>query len=308
LCNFINTIKPGSVTNINTKPIVYMERENVSNYLEACKKLGMNKVDLFDAGDLYDQRNIVSVINHFYALSGFVRGIKGFKGPFMEGGLSQAVKVDITGGAPSGPAHGNKVYIDKPDDNDYVLGDLDRDLQNKIKEKYDPEKDQEVLQWIQSVLNKRLKGDLGEALHSGIEMCQLLNIIFPGAVGSINVKETSFAQRENISKYLEACKKVGLKLVDLFDTQDLYDCKNIPSVINHFYSLSSFARQNAKRFSGPFIGVKFSSENKRDFTDEQMNKGKFVASQQTQGSLGAYKDDSNGVKLDKIIKDINALK
>jgi len=196
-----------------------------------------------------------------------------------------------------------------PADESDTLGDLDRDLKNKIQSKYDPEKEQEVIEWIEAVTGESLGGSVENGLHSGQILCRLMNIVFPKSVSDISSKSFAAFQRENISKYLEACKTNGMNLVDLFDTQDLYDGKNMPSVINHFFALSSHARENSSKFKGPYIGVKFSTKNERNFTEEQLRKGQFVASAQTQGSYGVL-DNEQDVKLvhASIIKNVDQIK
>jgi len=348
ICNLLNKIKPGAVTSINTKSMPFAHRENISKYIDACKALGMNKADLFDTQDLYDGKNIVSVITHFYALSGFSKTL-GFTGPFCGlggtfgipaagsgpvGGSSAGKKMSIVGSLPlqTSGSHGvdtgskgpelrrdvvrdpakKTAYADRPPaDDDEALGDLDRDLKKKMASKYDPAKEAEVREWIQTVLKRKLVGDtLQEALMSGVALCDLINVIWPKTIAAekISLKDTAFFQRVNISTYLDACKAKKMNLVDLFDTQDLYDNKNMPQVINHFYSLSGFASINAPGFSGPFIGVKFAEKNVREFTEEQLRKGKFVMSSQTSGSHGVLEPETEAKLAYQIIKDVDHIK
>lgn len=188
-----------------------------------------------------------------------------------------------------------------------TLGALDRDVKNKIAAKYDPAREAEVIEWIESVTGRSLNGSLAEGLHDGSVVCELINLIFPGSVGKVSTQKMAFFQRENISNYLEGCKKAGMNLVDLFDTQDLYDNKNIVNVINHFYSFSSFARSHSRTFNGPFIGVKLADANKREFTEEQLVAGKSIVSAQTMGSYGVV-DNKPDVKFTHIIKDVDQIK
>jgi len=340
LCELLNRIAPGSVRKINTKEMPFSHRENISNYLEACKNKGMNLVDLFDTQDLYDAKNMVSVINHFYSLSGYAVGW-GFEGPVLaareiktadkraaaakpasnKGGFSGGTAQTMGSyGVDTGKA-GKKVATTgvrsvneeakfanvAPAEEEDTLGALDRDVKNKIAAKYDPEREAEVVQWIEAVTGADLGGSLADGLHDGKVLCGLINQVFPRAVTDVSNKSMAFFQRENISKYIDACKNAGMNLGDLFDTQDLYDNKNIVNVINHFYSFSSFARQHSNSFSGPYIGVKFSDKNAREFTDEQMNAGKNMASAQTSGSYGVV-DSKPDVKFTHIIKDVDQIK
>jgi len=294
-------------------------------------------VNLFDTQDLYDDKNRVSVINHFYSLSAHAAEW-GYSGSSIATGAarvaapaksknqpaaSKGVSQQSMGsyGVDTGkdaaklrhdvvrdPTQQAKYAEGKGADESETLGSLDRDLQNKIQSKYDPEKEREVLEWIEAVTGEDLGGSVEQGLHSGQVLCKLMNIMFPKSVTEISTKSFAAFQRENISKYLEACKTQGMSLVDLFDTQDLYDGKNMPSVINHFYALSSFARENGKKFKGPYIGVKLATKNERQFTDEQMRKGQFVPSGQTQGSYGVL-DNEHDVKLAyQIVKNVDQIK
>jgi len=343
LCNLLNQLKPGSIKKINSNDMPFAHRENISNYIDACKKHGMNLVDLFDTQDLYDGKNMVSVINHFISLSGYAQGW-GYSGPSISSRTMRSGSANASSTAKSsskadasisqqsmgsygvdtgkdGVKLGRNVVRDAtqeakyssvaPADENETLGSLDRDVKRKIMEKYDPEREKEVISWIESVTGARLGGSLENGLHSGIVLCNLINILFPGSIpdAEISEKTMAFFQRENISKYLNACKKNGINLVDLFDTQDLYDGKNIVSVINHFYSVSSFARQNSKKFKGPYIGVKMSTKNERDFTEEQLNAGKFMQSAQTSGSYGVLDPKETDVKLAyQIVKNVDQIK
>jgi len=293
-------------------------------------------VDLFDTQDLYDDKNRVSVINHFYSLSAHANEW-GYSGPSIATGQakvagpskkkaaapSKGVSQQSMGsyGVDTGkdPAKLRRDVIRDPNqqakfaevkaaDENETLGSLDRDLQNKIQSKYDPEKEREVIEWIEAVTGEDLGGSVEQGLHSGQVLCKLINILFPKSVTDVSTKSFAAFQRENVSKYLDACKSQGMSLVDLFDTQDLYDGKNMPSVINHFYALSSFAQQNSKKFKGPYIGVKLATKNERQFTEEQMRKGQFVPSGQTQGSYGVL-DNEQDVKLAyQVVKNVDQIK
>lgn len=190
-----------------------------------------------------------------------------------------------------------------------TLGDLDRDLKAKMDGKFDPAREAEVKQWISQVDGKSFGSmSLVQGLKTGVRLCQFINILFPGTVKEINTGSMPFFHRDNISKYLDGCKRLGVNLFDLFDTQDLYDEKNPANVVNHFYALSAFARNSSRTFKGPFIGVKVAVENKRGFTEEQLRKGQFVASAQTQGSYGVLEQKPE-VKLSyQIIKNVDQIK
>ncbi|XP_059158834.1 myophilin-like [Physella acuta] len=84
LCKLINKIKPGSMTKkVNTsKKMPFLQMENVSNFLEACEKLGVSKTDLFQTVDLYDKMNMVQVVNCIFALGRKAQKV-GYDGPAL---------------------------------------------------------------------------------------------------------------------------------------------------------------------------------------------------------------------------------
>jgi len=58
-----------------------------------------------------------------------------------------------------------------------------------------------------------------------------MNIIKPDTIKEIRLKNIPYYQRENIQSYLKACRELGLKNTDLFETSDLFEEKNINLVI-----------------------------------------------------------------------------
>jgi len=170
---------------------------------------------------------------------------------------------------------------------DYVFG-LDKDIQNKLKLKFDQGKQDQAQAWIEEVTGVKFTDDFQPFLKSGITLCNLINIIKPKSVRKINKMKAPFMQRENIVNYLEACKAIGLKDSDCFVTQDLFEGSNLVVVIDQIFSLGAISR-NVDGFEGPYLGVKFSDENKREFTQEQINKGKQFVPLQSAGSIKVEK-------------------
>ncbi|CAG5120642.1 unnamed protein product [Candidula unifasciata] len=83
LCKLINKIKPGIMNKkLNTSTMPFLQMENVSNFLEACEKLGISKTDLFQTVDLYDKINMVQVVNCIYALGRKAPKV-GYDGPTL---------------------------------------------------------------------------------------------------------------------------------------------------------------------------------------------------------------------------------
>ena len=82
LCKLINRIKPGSVRNINSSKMAFKMMENIGNFLSACMAMGMQKLDLFQTVDLYENQNMTQVIDGIHALGRKTSQI-GYKGPAL---------------------------------------------------------------------------------------------------------------------------------------------------------------------------------------------------------------------------------
>ncbi|KAJ1867777.1 Protein kinase of the Mitotic Exit Network [Coemansia sp. RSA 989] len=75
LCRLINALRPGSVKRINTKRLPFTQMENISNFLAAAQKLGLDSSDLFQTVDLYEGKNMPRVIMTLLAIARVVAGI-----------------------------------------------------------------------------------------------------------------------------------------------------------------------------------------------------------------------------------------
>eukprot|EP01102_Stenamoeba_stenopodia_P008013 TRINITY_DN2270_c0_g1_i1.p1 TRINITY_DN2270_c0_g1~~TRINITY_DN2270_c0_g1_i1.p1 ORF type:complete len:143 (+),score=45.37 TRINITY_DN2270_c0_g1_i1:107-535(+) len=132
---------------------------------------------------------------------------------------------------------------------------LDADLQERLKEKYDPALESAVREWIQAVLGEPLGADLHESLKSGVILCNLVNKIRPGVVKNIQKGKAPFIVMENINAYLNACAALGLPATDLFQTVDLYEAKNMVAVLTNLHALGKFSSK-IPGFAGPYLQVR----------------------------------------------------
>ena len=82
LCKLINKIRPGSVKNINSSKMAFKMMENIGFFLSACMALGMQKLDLFQTVDLYENQNMTQVIDGIHALGRKAPHI-GYRGPAL---------------------------------------------------------------------------------------------------------------------------------------------------------------------------------------------------------------------------------
>lgn len=154
------------------------------------------------------------------------------------------------------------------------------ELERKKDAKYDPDLDEQIRTWIKIVLSDpgifseegvTQKG-LQEELKSGVVLCNLANVL--GAKIKVNNSKMAFKMMENIGKFLEFCGEIGVSKMDMFQTVDLYEGQNIPQVISGLHAFARKCHSSGKPV--PPLGPKEATENKRQFTEEQLQDGKNI--------------------------------
>ena len=70
-----------------------------------------------------------------------------------------------------------------------------------------------------------------------------------------------------------AAKSYGVPDEEMFLTPDLFEGKNLSQVALCLYSLAR-ATQKHPEYSGPSLGPKFATKNERNFSEEQIRKGR----------------------------------
>jgi len=175
---------------------------------------------------------------------------------------------------------------------------LSRDIQKKLEAKYNLEQEQQCRAWIEEVLGETLSNqEIGmhnfqACLKDGTVLCKLLNTLNgEPLVKRINAQKMAFKQMENIEQFIKGCKTFGLKDGDIFQTADLYECQNMSQVIVSLYAVSSVSIKQG--WEGPSIGLKLSSKNVREFSDEVLNAGKTVIGLQSGTNKGASQAGMN---------------
>jgi len=193
---------------------------------------------------------------------------------------------------------------------------LTAELKRKNEAKFDVEYANEAMDWIKEVLAKNGEDhkdliasikpvakmeDVQTNLKDGVALCEVIKILKPGQknVQKINKTKMAFKQMENIQNFLHGAEDIGLLKADLFQTVDLYEASNINSVINGIHSLGRKVHDLPGNM--PTLGPKESSENKREFTDEQLNSGKGVIGLQMGSNKGASQAGQNFGKTRAII-------
>jgi len=183
---------------------------------------------------------------------------------------------------------------------------LDAEIQRKLDAKLDPRKMAQAQAWIEALIGEQFPGDFQESLKSGVRLCKAVNAIKPGIVRHINMMNSPFKHRENIVAYLTACGELGVKEVDRFVTQDLYEGDNLVSVIDNIFALGA-ASMKVPSFKGPYLGVKHAEENVRQFSDDVLAKSKSTPSRQTVGSYGFQDETKNPSLSRQIVKNVTGM-
>merc|ERR1712217_493933 len=178
---------------------------------------------------------------------GIIQGQSGLKAPGAKGAGDSANNSprpvgDITGGyqtagaapppsvTPAGGYANIKPAVAAPAE-DVTYG-IDKELKDKQTAKYDVGLEMEVTQWIESVTGES-RGDasMHDWLKSGVVLCNLANQVKPGSIAKINSSTMPFKQMENIKYFMDFARRVGVPESSMFGTPDLYEDKNMGSVV-----------------------------------------------------------------------------
>lgn len=138
-----------------------------------------------------------------------------------------------------------------------------------------------------------------------------MNKLMPGSVPKINTSGTHFKLMENINSFQNAARKFGVAEVDVFQTVDLWEKRNIPVVTQCIMalgravsSIDAYASCGSDvthfpqcylhpEWPGPFLGPKPAEENRREFSDEQLKAGESVIGLQMGTNKGATQSGQN---------------
>jgi len=173
---------------------------------------------------------------------------------------------------------------------------LTAELEKKKAGKFDADRANETLEWLKAVLEHAddkdpdiativevsAMADVAKVLKDGRVLCKVMNVLYPGTIKKINkidnpnspFKKTK--EEENINVFLKGCEdKAGCVRGDLFEVVDLYECDNIPTVIDGLFALGRKMHSHENQ-DIPALGPKESDKNAREFTEDQLNAGKNI--------------------------------
>jgi len=170
---------------------------------------------------------------------------------------------------------------------------LERQVRAKLASKRDADQEREAQEWIESVLGQKFPAvPYEDALHDGIILCEVMNKLKPGSVPKINRSGGQFKMMENINNFQKAAEEYGLPKIDLFQTIDLYEKKDIATVTSTLFALGRTTYRHSE-WTGACLGPKPSEENKREFSDDVIQAGKTVIGLQAGSNKGASQAGQN---------------
>ncbi|PBC33640.1 Muscle-specific protein [Apis cerana cerana] len=83
LCKLMNKLQPDLITKINTSGGDYKMMDNLNQFQKACIKYGVPDVDLFQAVDLMERKNIAQVTNTIFAIGRTTYKHPEWRGPWL---------------------------------------------------------------------------------------------------------------------------------------------------------------------------------------------------------------------------------
>ncbi|KAG5667362.1 hypothetical protein PVAND_015345 [Polypedilum vanderplanki] len=171
---------------------------------------------------------------------------------------------------------------------------LERQVRAKLAGKRNPEQEKEAQEWIETVIGAKFPpGEtFEEALKDGIILCKLMNKIKPGSIPKINTSGASFKMMENINLFQKALKDYGVPDLDVFQTVDLWEMKDISQVTMTLFALGRETYRHPE-WTGPYLGPKPAEENKREFDEETLAAGQTIIGLQAGTNKGATQAGQN---------------
>ncbi|XP_011810168.1 PREDICTED: calponin-1 isoform X2 [Colobus angolensis palliatus] len=150
---------------------------------------------------------------------------------------------------------------------------LSAEVKNKLAQKYDHQREQELREWIEGVTGRRIGNNFMDGLKDGIILCEFINKLQPGSVKKINESTQNWHQLENIGNFIKAITKYGVKPHDIFEANDLFENTNHTQVQSTLLALASMAKTKGNKVN---VGVKYAEKQERKFEPEKLREGRNI--------------------------------
>ncbi|TNN88639.1 Transgelin [Liparis tanakae] len=174
---------------------------------------------------------------------------------------------------------------------------LSREEQLKIAAQYDPELESKLTKWIIAQCSSEVgrpepdKTGFQNWLKNGSALVELINSLYATDKPIKDTKTSTipFKQMEHISLFLKHSESYGVPKFDIFQTEDLYEGKDMAAVQRTLMALGNLAViKNDGCYKGdPSLFYRKAQENRRDFSEEQLTEGKNVIGLQMGTNRGA---------------------
>uniref|UniRef100_A0A8C1NJ46 Transgelin n=2 Tax=Cyprinus carpio TaxID=7962 RepID=A0A8C1NJ46_CYPCA len=182
---------------------------------------------------------------------------------------------------------------------------LSREVQEKIEQKYDPELESRLVDWIVTQCGGNIekpqpgKQNFQNWLMDGTILCRLINSLYPCGkepIKKITETPVAFKQMEKISQFLQAAEAYGVITTDIFQTVDLWEGKDMAAVQRTLMALGSVA---LTKDDGHYRGNRDwfhrkSQGNRREFSEEQLRQGQNMIGLQMGSNRGASQAGMTG--------------
>ncbi|XP_043941629.1 calponin-3 isoform X2 [Protopterus annectens] len=152
---------------------------------------------------------------------------------------------------------------------------LSAEVKNKIAQKYDPQKEEELRFWIEEVTGMSIGENFQQGLKDGVILCELINKLQPGSIKKINHSKLNWHQLENLGNFIKAIQIYGMKPHDIFEANDLFENGNMTQVQTTLLALASLGKTKGLETKVD-IGVKYAEKQERQFDEEKMKAGQSV--------------------------------
>uniref|UniRef100_A0A7S4W504 Calponin-homology (CH) domain-containing protein n=1 Tax=Alexandrium monilatum TaxID=311494 RepID=A0A7S4W504_9DINO len=279
LCAVANAIRPGAIKRVSTSPVPFKQMENITMFMNEARELGVPESAMFGTPDLFEEKDLGAVVNCIYTFGGVVQvQCQEFSGPKLgvplnvtarthkrektaqvtqfSGYAGALEKAEVSKAIPIGMKEGKA-------SEDGVYG-IDRELKEKQEAKYDVALEKQVTEWIEAISGEK-KGDeetIQEWLKNGRILCVLVNAIRPGTIKKVHSSKLAFKQMENITFFTSVAREVGVPESAMFGTADLFEGKNMGSVMTCIFMFAGAVQVHWPEFPGPHLGVPLHVESK----------------------------------------------
>ncbi|KAF7732859.1 hypothetical protein EC973_000135 [Apophysomyces ossiformis] len=99
-----------------------------------------------------------------------------------------------------------------------------------------------AIEFLNTMLDCNINGcDLHQELKDGVLLCNLVNKLKPGTIKHVGQKDLSFVKMDNITRFLQGARQLGLKDTQLFETIDLFEGKDMAAVVHTILALAQLS-------------------------------------------------------------------